>query len=488
MRRIGGDLDFVGGGPTIRSVVMDEHYLVQDARVFEADDIPAVVAQWLSAVKPSSGDICRLAVSLPGQLCSSADPSGMRYAIPDTSNEQFVQASISGMASESMGAGDSMVVAAGIGSVDPHANGMPIFLCGTPRDSLIPLWAALGNARVDVLPTPLIPRLDGAYLLVRDSSAQLLLVQNSVPLYVKDMKNNGLANLYDTIGGKTSLRDILTNGLRADDPRWPPLQGFVAQLTNEVGTVIGQWMTQDFVISRLQIAGPGYNLPGLAEAISGTGIECIPAIPPPSMVEAGMPVTETPAAWVALNAACGNFKPSEFLTGEGKKLRKQQLAGTRARLLSAGLKVGAVLAVLLLVVLPIGLGVYKEHKAQSNLSNTQQKFNTVSSAYNTYVLVNKEQTLIKQIRQQHPNWAAQAQAVLNTVPTTAVVSSFSVTGTPGQVSMSIAMSVPSTEPFSGFATWLQALQNLQPQTLQAGGFTYSGGHESLSVALVFNAQ
>jgi len=488
MRRIGGDLDVVGGGPVIRSVVMDEHYLVQEARVFEAGDVGSAVAQWLSHVNPSGNDICRLAVSLPGQLCASADPSGLRYAVPDTSQEQFVQASISGMAAESMGASEhSMAVAASIGSVDPQANGMPVFLCGTPRDSLTPIWAALGNAKVDVLPTPLVPHVDGAYLLVRDSTTQLFLVQNLVPLYVKDMKNNGLANLYDTIGGKTSLRDILTNGLRTDDPRWPPLQGFVAQLANEVGTIISQWMTQDYVISRLQIAGPGYNLPGLAAAISSTGIECIPALPPKNMVEAGLPVTETPAAWVALNVACNTFAPAELITGEGKKLRKQQLASTRARALSMGIKVGLAVAAVLLIVLPIGLGLYKQHQAEAGLSKTQHNFSAVSSQYSTYVLVNKEQQLIKQIRQQHPSWATQAQAVLSTVPRTAAVNSFSVTGTPGSVNMSIAISVPSAVPFSGFASWLQALQSLQPQTLQAGVFTYSGGHESLSVALAFNA-
>jgi hypothetical protein len=453
VRHFGVDLD----GSTVRVVEVFEGQVVSYT-TYQGPDTAAALAQFM-AIKPVG------AIT----LAWSAGNIHVRRVIKPNLPEVALRAGLSEVVDESLPTppGTTMVAARTVFDAEGNEHAA---VAAVDNESVTQIFATLGTGGAPLVPTPLLFTVDGLYLGLRESTADLSLVLGGAITAARPLSAGGLASVYSKLAaeGENPLERFATvtrGGGRLDPAAAAFVDSYASSISDEVRRTSDFWIRQGLAVpSEIFVHGPGAILPNLAGKLLDAAFLARPAAPVADVEVEAIPRPERPAAHVALLAALfeTQLQPMAVLPDPmaAVRVRKAKERRKKQRTIVA-VSVGAV-AALAALVMPNRLAQGSLDDANSAQKKMDDRIVLLKPAVN----LSEQVALIKAAQVSatatEAAWNLVVQKVLASAPPGAVVQYTGLTLTSNAKAIVVSFSVTITQvpDFNAVAAWLDNLATL----------------------------
>jgi hypothetical protein len=476
VRHFGVDLD----GSTVRVVEVFEGQVVSYT-TYQGPDTATALAQFM-ATKPIG------AIT----LAWSAGNIHVRRVVTPNLPAVAMRAGLSEVVDESLPTppGTTMVAAR---TVIDAQGAEHAAVAAVDNEAVIQIFASLDADGAPLVPTPLLFTVDGLYLGLRESTAELYLVLGGAITAARPLSAGGLSSVYMKLAadGQNALERFATvtrGGGRLDPPAAAFVDQYASAISDEVRRTSDFWIRQGLAVpSEIFVHGPGAILPNLAGKLLDAAFLARPAAPVEDVEVEAIPRPERPAAHVALLAALfeSALQPMAVLPDPmaAVKASKAKERAKKQRMIVA-IAVGAVVALGALI-LPNRLA----HGSLDDANAAQEKMDAQIVTLKPAVALSDQVKAIKAAQLSatatEAAWDVVVQKVLASAPPTATVQYGGLTLTNGGTAIGVSFSVTMTQvpDFDPVALWLDNLVALGAVDAQAPNITKQASETDTSVQI-----
>jgi hypothetical protein len=379
------------------------------------------------------------------------------------------------------------------GEVLPPVDGeQQSVVVGIAGQLLDPIWEQIAlRDRWQLIPACLVPQPDGLHVALRWSGCSTYVIQDGYLLGYAEMPNLGLNNLTSKVDELGRLLEQQSIQFK-QDPQQAPVVGFMRNVLNETYKWVMSWVASGRIETPRQVwlHGEGGNLPRMYDALiktwqggnNGSGPAGPHLLPTGVADDRQLPIQQKAPMWIACRAAgATSIDPLWVIPSPLIERHRKTQEARRKRIRTVAELVAAVLVAVLAVGVPVVLAYHQRSNAQSALSRAQQQFAPLSSQYRTWVVVNRGQNLVQQVKHQQPQLAALYQLINTTLPPNSTINNMSVQipNAGGAMQVQVQIDIQSPNPLSSEVSgWLQTLQpHVVPNSLASEtlGQSSSGG-------------
>ncbi|MDQ1425225.1 MAG: hypothetical protein QOD72_2723, partial [Acidimicrobiaceae bacterium] len=292
VRHFGVDLD----GSTVRVVEVYEGNVVSYT-TYQGPDTATALAQFM-ATKPLG------AVT----LAWSAGSIHVRRVVTPNLPAVAMRAGLSEVVDESLPTPPGTTTVAARTVLDADGNEHAA-VAAVDNEAVTQIFASLDADGAPLVPTPLLFTIDGLYLGLRESTAELYLVLGGAITAARPLSAGGLSSVYTKLAadGQNALERFATvtrGGGRLDPAAAAFVDQYASSISDEVRRTSDFWIRQGLAVpSEIFVHGPGAILPNLAGKLLDAAFLARPAAPVAGVEVEAIPRPERPAAHVALLAA-----------------------------------------------------------------------------------------------------------------------------------------------------------------------------------------
>jgi hypothetical protein len=453
VRHFGVDLD----GSTVRVVEVYEGQVVSYT-TYQGPDTAAALAQFM-AIKPVG------AIT----LAWSAGNIHVRRVVKPHLPEVALRAGLSEVVDESLPTppGTTMVAARTV--LDAEGNEHAA-VAAVDNESVTQIFATLGTAGAPLVPTPLLFTVDGLYLGLRESTADLYLVLGGAITAARPLSAGGLSAVYSKLAaeGENPLERFATvtrGGGRLDPAAAAFVDQYASSISDEVRRTSDFWIRQALAVpSEIFVHGPGAILPNLAGKLLDAAFLARPAAPVANVEVEAIPRPERPAAHVALLAALfeAQLQPMAVLPDPMAAVKGRKAKERRKKQRTILAVSGAVLAGLAALVMPNRLAQGSLEDAKSDQKKMDEQILTLQPQLKLAEQVKAIKAAQLATTATEPAWNIVVQKVLASAPLGAVVQYSGLTLAKDASGITLAFSVTITQvpDFNPVALWLDNLTAL----------------------------
>jgi hypothetical protein len=473
-RHFGVDLD----GSTVRVVEVYEGQVVSYT-TYQGPDTATALAQFM-ATKPAG------AIT----LAWSAGNIHVRRVITPNLPAVAMRAGLSEVVDESLPTPPGTTTVAARTVLDAEGNEHAA-VAAVDNEAVTQVFDSIDAEGAPLVPTPLLFTVDGLYLGLRESTAELYLVLGGAITAARPLSAGGLSAVYTKLAaeGQNALERFSTvtrGGGRLDPPAAAYVDQYASSISDEVRRTSDFWIRQGLAVpSEIFVHGPGAILPNLAGKLLDAAFLARPAAPVVGVEVEAIPRPERPAAHVALLAAL--FEPSlqpiavlpdpmaAVKAGKAKERRKKQRV---------------IVAVSVGVLVGLGALILPNRLASGSLDDAksaQKKMEAQIASLKPAVALNEQVKAAKAAQVSatatEAAWNIVLQKVLASAPENAIVhyGGMTLNNTGTAISLSFSVTITQVSDFNAVAAWLDKLVAIGAIDAQAPVITKQASESDTNV-------
>ncbi|MFZ4585621.1 MAG: hypothetical protein ACOYNI_10395 [Acidimicrobiia bacterium] len=365
----------------------------------------------------------------------------------------------------------------------------PMIVAAVESDDLDPLWRRLGGRRAPITASALLLPGDGCYLRVARSTAELVLVSQSVPVAARVLQAGGVAHLVRAVGGDgASLHDVMTVVTGAAPGDTGAIDGYLDALVADVRRTVVFWRREGLMVpDDLLLIGEGAALPTLRSRLRDAGFSTRPLPLVPGLDLSQVSELDRPAAFQALASAVIDLSMQPFATLPNPvydaAVEKRKHGSKRVRNLVVMLAIiGAVSAAL----------AFPWFKARAELvvantqqSSAQEELNGLSKYDDLAQLHASGKAAQSAATKGQPAWSDVIDAVYTNKPEGTDIESVRFTNSDGDVKVSISATINSAQAFKPVADWIRKVEAAGAQNTWSNQQSFEGANGAQKLTIQF---
>lgn len=426
---------------------------VVSARSFDADSPQAALRQWAQATKP--GIPVTVTVVLPESKAqvrlvnlSTSASNNWREALNLVAKAKLPRAvdnaSISGAVGELLKSGEYHLAVVG----------------AAPAHEISAMYSILERFDAEIRLPAFTYKADGLYLSVFNTTAELTLVDQGLPVQHRMLQAGGLATLGLSMGGLHQLGAAI-----GGDPAVLEMTGAYAErLASEISRTTQAWRDDEAeqIPEELTIIGPAAYLQTVVSASSAYGFSPV-RLPLEVPSNSNLPVSSS-AEHAVMAAMATGFQPghpgiaSEILASfpnpeaVARRLTRQKTERQRSTLLRV---VAGALVIAAVCSLPVVFGKYKMHAAQSELAAAEAQLSGLTAEDAKVARLHALSESYKKNSSKEVSYDVLLNNVLATAPQGTSVKTFEMKRSLTQVTISVTLEMPGD--YTDLSSFMNAL-------------------------------